>query len=132
MVAIMKKKALIFVLCLALTSNCLPLVAHAEELSQEAENSNCISQDNPTNLVTQGEGYGLDLDLEPDCDKSTGAFANSWRFQNGLPNDYGIATLSSGTNSWWKEGSDWVSSDGTRVSGAKAFGIDVSPVAGQD
>ena len=37
----------------------------------------------------------------------------------------------SGVNSWWKEGSTWVSVDGTRVSGAKAMGIDVSMHQGQ-
>lgn len=131
MVAITKKNALAFVLSLVLASNCLPLVAHAEDLGQEVEDSECVSQDDSTNPMPQGEDYGLDPDLEPDCDKSTGAFANSWRFQNGMPNDYGIATLSSGTNSWWKEGNDWVSSDGTRVSGAKAFGIDVSQWQGK-
>lgn len=74
--------------------------------------------------------------IDPDYDEATGSFAESWRFQGGVPVDLltGIETYSmsrSGINSWWREGDEWVSTDGTRVSGAKGMGIDVSHWQGQ-
>lgn len=76
-------------------------------------------------------GEGLSVVVEkssaaPEYDEQTGSYANSWRYVDGVPVDSEIATYSGGANSWIKEGDAWVCSNGTRVEGAKALGVDVS------
>lgn len=62
----------------------------------------------------------------PEYDDQTGSYANSWRYVDGVPVDLGISTYAGGANSWIKQGDTWVCSNGMRVDGAKALGVDVS------
>ena len=62
----------------------------------------------------------------PEYDEQTGSYANSWRYLDGILVDSEISTYSGGANSWSKQGDTWVCSNGMRVEGAKALGIDVS------
>ena len=64
--------------------------------------------------------------VSPEYDALTDSYANSWRYIDGIPGDDGIALFSGGKNSWSKQGGSWICSNGMRVDGAKAFGVDVS------
>ena len=67
-------------------------------------------------------------EMESSSTYSGGEFiGNSWRYVNGLLKD-GNVSLLAGTSgiSWTKDGDDYVGSNGVRVEGANAIGIDVS------
>lgn len=67
-------------------------------------------------------------DTEPMGDQASGgALANSFRFQDGIPIDSGVSALArTAGNSWTYSNGVYTATDGTRVTGAKGFGIDVS------
>lgn len=86
-----------------------PNAAHPDENHSESEHA--VEQ-----FSDDSEGAFVDASL----------FANSWRFQNGQPsNAASVFSRASGVT-WIEENGVYYASDGTVVSGASAFGIDVS------
>ena len=92
-------------------------VADAEETN--SLNDNYAIDENISHAEETNEKYkGQDLG------------ANSWRFQNGIPDNLNIVTDSSRSyapsNAWTKVNGQYISSDGSVIEGASLKGIDVS------
>ncbi|RNL41362.1 hypothetical protein DMP06_01885, partial [Slackia equolifaciens] len=67
--------------------------------------------------------------IEPDDsdeDIDLAQFANSWRFSDGVPANAISAFAKASTVTWSEEDGVYIGSNGMRVEGASAFGIDVS------
>lgn len=99
------------------------------------EDTSAISAVEAVSVSEESNDVAPDSGIEPEYDRGSGSYAESWRYSQGIlvsGSEYSAQSMSrSGVNSWWKEGSTWVSADGTRVSGAKSMGIDVSMHQGQ-
>lgn len=61
----------------------------------------------------------------PDYNAPTDSYANSWRYEDGIPNN-AISTFAEEANTWSYSNGVWHCSNGTSVSGARAMGVDVS------
>lgn len=117
------------------TTLALAMVGVSSVAAYADEDASAIADDQVVVVSEQSNDVAPDVGIEPEYDRGSGSYAESWRYSQGIltsESDCSAQSMSrSGVNSWWKEGSTWVSADGTRVSGAKAMGIDVSMHQGQ-
>ncbi|AEB07228.1 glycoside hydrolase family 25 [Coriobacterium glomerans PW2] len=70
----------------------------------------------------------VSIKREADRDRCSGGYLNSFRYVDGrlIQRDNGSSYSASKLNTWRKENGVYISTDGTRVENAKAFGLDVS------
>lgn len=93
----------------------LPSLAHADEAVPVQVDG--VNAPEPAD-VEQPKG---------DHNASTDSYANSWRFEEGIPVDQVASSAFRSTpNTWSYKDGVWYCSNGTSVSGAKGMGVDVS------
>ena len=99
--------------------------AENEENNIPAENKD-ESGDLDSGSVDKEASESEEGESTPDAPIDLQSFANSWRFSDGLPANAISSFARVSGNTWTEDDGVYYSSDGTVVTGAEAFGIDVS------
>ncbi|WP_294439921.1 GH25 family lysozyme, partial [uncultured Slackia sp.] len=99
-----------------------PVAEEGNESSSGAESNKPVTSEVQSTDGEEASEEGDESDEVLDLAK----FANSWRFSDGVPSN-AISTFAKASNvTWTKENGVYIGSNGMRVEGASAFGIDVS------
>ena len=96
-------------------------VTEGVEGESALDDSECLSDvvdNNEAGQTTTTQNVNQSIDLQ--------SFANSWRFSDGLPANAISPFARVSGNTWTEDDGVYYSSDGTVVTGAEAFGVDVS------